>query len=564
MNAQGPFRLETEVIGSLPVINHFIRRLRLDEILERRLTTARPRKVSLARCAGLLLRNILVQRKPVYSLREWTARYCPALLKLTHDQATSINDDRIGEALDALFDADRASLLTEIVVTVIKEFKLDLAQLHNDATSITFSGVYKDATGEMRRGKTALNITHGHNKDHRPDLKQLLWFLTVTADGSVPIHYKVCDGNTSESPTHREIWDVLRMLVGRPDFMYVADCKLCSSKNLMYIDSNGGRFITVIPENWKEDAWFREHIQTNKVDWVEVERTQKNKDSAQLDTWRMVESPMRSSDGFRVVWVWSSQKEEQDCLRRQGFMERVILKLEQLETRLRSPKNRLRSREAVIEAADDAIGEVARRWVEYELVEEEESTFRQEKRGRPGSGTKYKRIVKKKFHVEWHPRKENIEYDARTDGMFPLITNAEDLPLKDILGKYKYQPQLEKRHEQLKTIYEVAPVLLKSVTRIEGFLFVYFLALLVQAIIEREVRLGMKKAKLESLPLYPEDRECAAPTTSRILEIFDNVQIHRLWAEDELVQVFRTELLDLQKQVLSLAGVPANAYAPDG
>jgi len=97
----------------------------------------------------------------------------------------------------------------------------------------------------------------------------------------------------------------------------------------------------------------------------------------------------------------------------------------------------------------------------------------------------------------------NIDFDARSDGMFPLITNCEDLSLVEILDKYKYQPWLEKRHEQLKTVYKVAPVLLKSVTRIEGLLFVFFLAMLIQALIEREVRMGMKKNGLGSISIYP-------------------------------------------------------------
>ncbi|MCG7850560.1 MAG: hypothetical protein MIO93_15490, partial [ANME-2 cluster archaeon] len=128
------------------------------------------------------------------------------------------------------------------------------------------------------------------------------------------------------------------------------------------------------------------------------------------------------------------------------------MKLEQLETRLRNPRTRLRSRDAVIEAADKALGEFAHRWVDYEILEEKENIFKQEKRGRPNSNTKYKYIVQKRFHVTWSPRKENIDFDARSDGMFPLITNCVDLSLVEILDKYKYQPWLEKRHEQLKTV----------------------------------------------------------------------------------------------------------------
>jgi transposase len=564
MDPQDGLRLETKLIGPLPIINHFIRRLHLDELISRRLTTARSRKVDPATCIGILLRNIIVQRRPVYGIREWALRFRPDLLGITHDQLESINDDRIGAALDALFDTDRASLLTEVVVMAIKEFGLDLSQLHNDATSITLFGDYKEANGDMKRGKKSMKITYGHNKDHRPDLKQLLWFLTVTADGAVPIHYKACDGNTGESPTYRETWDVLRMLVGRPDFIYVTDCKLCSNENLMHIHSNGGRFITVIPRNWSEDAWFRGHIQKNKVDWIEIERSQETANGQNADVWRMVESPMRSSQGFRVVWAWSTRKEDLDRRSRQSLIHRAIIKLEQLETRLRSPKNKLKSKEAVIEAADAALGDIANRWVEYEITEKEESKFRQEKPGRPSPTTNYKRLVKTKFHVEWRPRKENIEFDACSDGMFPLITNCEDLSLKDVLDKYKFQPWLEKRHEQLKTVLAVAPILLKSVTRIEGLLFVYFMALLVQAVIEREVRLAMVKNGLKTVPIYPETRECEMPTTSRMLELFALMELHKLWSDGKLMKVFRTELDDIQKQVLFLAGVSTDAYTLEG
>jgi hypothetical protein len=42
--------------------------------------------------------------------------------------------------------------------------------------------------------------------------------------------------------------------------------------------------------------------------------------------------------------------------------------------------------------------------------------------------------------------------------------------------------------------------------RIEALFTLYFLALLVQALIERELRLAMARQKIEELPLYPEQR----------------------------------------------------------
>jgi hypothetical protein len=117
---------------------------------------------------------------------EWAAPFDPLLLGLDAEEVALFNDDRVGRALDQLFDADRASLLTRLMLGVIGEFGVDCSQLHNDSTSLTLSGAYRSADGYQRAGKPTPAAAHGHNKDHRPDLKQLLWILTVSADGAVP------------------------------------------------------------------------------------------------------------------------------------------------------------------------------------------------------------------------------------------------------------------------------------------------------------------------------------------------------------------------------------------
>jgi transposase len=171
----------------------------------------------------------------------------PALLGLLPAEGARLTDDQVGRALDRLFDADRATLLTQVVVRAVRAFGVDLAQLHNDSTTVTFTGEYRQARGRTLRGQRALAIGHGHNKDHRPDLKQLLFVLTVSADGAVPIHYRACDGNTEDRTTHVQTWEVLRALTGRPNFLYVADSKLCAQETLRYIEARQGRFITVVP-----------------------------------------------------------------------------------------------------------------------------------------------------------------------------------------------------------------------------------------------------------------------------------------------------------------------------
>ena len=121
---------------------------------------------------------------------------------------------------------------------------------------------------------------------------------------------------------------------------------------------------------------------------------------------------------------------------------------------------------------------------------------------------------------------------------------------------------IEKRFEQLKTVLEVAPVFLKNEGRIEALFTLYFLALLVQALIERELRLAMKREAIEHRPLYPEQRQCVHPTTEQVLRLFSLAQRHTLINGASPVQVFDAELTDLQHQVLKLLGVPLAAYRP--
>jgi hypothetical protein len=45
---------------------------------------------------------------------------------LEPEQLRLLNDDRVGRALDRLFDTDRQALLTDLVVRMVREFKVAL------------------------------------------------------------------------------------------------------------------------------------------------------------------------------------------------------------------------------------------------------------------------------------------------------------------------------------------------------------------------------------------------------------------------------------------------------
>ena len=102
-------------------------------------------------------------------------------------------------------------------------------------------------------------------------------------------------------------------------------------------------------------------------------------------------------------------------------------------------------------------------------------------RGRPGKHTRYETRTRKIYSLTWTRNLRALRREASVDGLFPLL--------------------------------------FKKVTRIEANLFVFFIFLILQALIEREVRSKMSEDGLKSLLLYPEEREADRPTTNKIIKI---------------------------------------------
>lgn len=566
MSESSDFELQSQEIGALPIVNHFLERLHFSELLCDHLPPADVRaQLNSVEALGVLVRNLILSKEPLYSQREWANRKVPELVGLRPEQITLINDDRIGRGLDRLFDADRSALLTDFVVHMLQEFDVELEQLHNDSSTITLQGEYKEADGRLVRGKPTVAADRGHNKDHRPDLKQLLWILTVSADGAVPVHFKVSDGHTEDSTTHIETWNLLQRLVGHPRFLYVADCKLCTRDNLRHINKEQGWFLTILPRSRKEDGLFRDWLQTNTPNWVEVDRKPHSRlVEGPAEVLMALESPIPDADGFRIIWVLSSEKKERDFLARKGCMERAWKDLDELRARLDGARCRYKMKEGIAKAADEIIARCGvGRWISYQIERVDQATFHQEKRGRSGTNTRWRRTLKARFQLTVTGNLENIEYDTRCDGIFPLITNrnAPDLTMHDALHAYKSkQPFIEQRHDLLKNVLDVMPVLLKSISRLEALLFVQYVALTVQALIERELRRAMASRGVEQLPMYPEQRRCKAPTADRVLEIFSALQCHRLSKNGTTVQRFDPDLTWMQQKLLQLLGVPVSAF----
>jgi transposase len=180
-------------------------------------------------------------------------------------------------------------------------------------------------------------------------------------------------------------------------------------------------------------------------------------------------------------------------------------------------------------------------------------------RGRPGPNTKYRTCIQTSYLLSWETDKKALRQEKNVDGIFPLLTTDDSLSAKSVLLSYKYQPRLEKRFTQFKSVHEAAPLLFKKIERVEAIMFLFFLSLMIQAIIEREVRLKMKEEGIKTLPIYPESRDAYHPTTSKILDTFEGISSYKVTIEGR-AREFRDSLTQTQETILRLLNIDINDF----
>ncbi len=330
---------------------------------------------------------------------------------------------------------------------------------------------------------------------------------------------------------------------------------------MQYLHSRRGRFVTILPRTRREDAQFRAKLLADPdgLAWDHLYDVT-HEDNEVVDRLRVCRDDGVSAEGFRLLWFHSRRKVERDAAARAHAIDRTQQELAKLRERLHSPKTRFRDRAKVERAVDELLeSRGTARWVRVEIHQRQKETFKQTQRGRPGSNTQYVRQLSTRYSLSISVDRKQVAEEERTDGLFPLICNVPEMSPEALLRAYKRQPLIEKRFSQFKTDFEVAPVYLKEVSRIQSLLSVYFFVLLRQTLLERELRRAMSDAELESLPLYRERRKCRTPTTRRVLDLFEPVQRHELRIEGES-EVYLTELTPLQRKIATLLGVSPRNY----
>lgn len=540
------------ILGPLPLIHIIAQRMRLTEVLSMHIHKHGNDMIDPVQTLLLLIYNLVISKSPLYELEEWCSRFDLKRIGI-EGQNGVFSDDRFGKALDKLFNADRATLMTDLVVSYTRAFDVNLDQLHNDSTTVKAYGDYPGKTD------SGFELKRGHSKDHRPDLKQLVFSLTISADCAVPVHHRCYPGNRTDDTTHIETWKTLHALFGRTDFLYVADAKLCTESQLEYIVSAGGRVVTIVPETWKSVVDFkcelRLKVKSKKIIWRRIKPGSVNED----EYFSVYNVDCRSPSGHRIHWIYSSEKKIRDRDSREERLEKAEKTLTLLNTQVN--KGNYKSYDEIKNTINTILDEKnVTSLLEYEIVTVTYSQKEQVGRGRPGATTKYHIVTNSNFSIRWYRNKKNIQQDSRIDGVFPLLCTDDTLTSKEVLKAYKFQPRLEKRFTQFKSIHNAAPLLFKKIERVEANMFAFFIALSLQALLEREIRKNMITAKHEKMYIYPEDRECKAPTASILFDRFSHVSRYEIVENGKVVEHYKDELTDAQKEILSILKIPENEF----
>lgn len=316
----------TKKVDVFPMAKYYIDQLGVYDLFAKYVLKPKCCPVELSQILSIMVSNIICASQPLYKIEHWVTNYMDGISESGRN-ASDYNDDQLAKNLDRLFDADRNSLMTELSANAIKVHQLETNQIHNDSTSITFKGAYKDEDPE------AVNLKNGFNKDYRPDCKQIVFGLNITADGNVPVSFELFDGNRTDDTTHIPNWNALRDFLEQEDFIYIADCKLCSEKNLNHIHEHGGTFITILPKNRTEAKDFYELLKTASVAWEYAYEAEDSREKSNFITYQTYEGEC-SKNGFRIVWVHSSAKEIQDKNRRDNRIAKAEAQLMELAARL--------------------------------------------------------------------------------------------------------------------------------------------------------------------------------------------------------------------------------------
>jgi transposase len=522
--------------------------LRIAERIDSLLPVHEARVVSPGRAVvALILNGLGFTNRRLYLTPQFFASKPVERLLDAPISAQDLNDYTLGHALDDLSHYGVSRLFGTVAFGIALDHNLLGGLAHLDTTSISVSGEYEQASSEEGE-PSVIQLTHGHSKDKRPDLKQAVLSLVVNGPSQMPIWMDALDGNSSDKKSFHETIAKVRAFQKQinldADFKWVADSALYSSGSLLA--ANDYLWLTRVPETIAEAKdWVSREDES--ISWISGEGTYKYAEKLSV----------HGNVPQRWVLVYS----EQAYAREKKTLEKNLAKE---EAALKKEIGRLGRH--VFGCEKDAELELEKLAKEYPLYRFQGQLIPVKKyahKGKPAAGEK---AILLGYTIDLVLERNEEAVNARLNkkGRFILATNdmdAENFPAARMLKEYKAQQGVERGFRFLKDPwFMVDSVFLKSQRRIEALMMVMTLCLLVYNLAQYRMRDKLKTVG-ETLPNQL-NKEVQNPTLRWIFQIMEGLGIGRLQVGSDdsggmRVRELVTNMTPLRKKIIRLFGPTA-------
>ena len=573
----------TKRLDHLPVIGLVLQRLGIAKLIDDRVPEDPRRRVSTGRCVEAMILAILMGRHTLYRVNELLEPWDLLVgLGWSVDPA-SLHDNRLGRSLDATFGIGLTSLLTGVVLNGVRGFQLDLEQLHLDYTSVSVHGEYPygEEPEDPDDPLAVPFVTRGYSRDYRPDLKQIVFGLVVSADGAVPVLGRAASGNRSEPLETRFMLGQLAKILPDPKgTILVGDSKLFSGETLLLAGRQGLTLLTMLPRSvglWDEVYLLfqaarnaGEELTILKAVYPPAEVCESEPPAPEKEwrgrsfdvtyTWKEDEPKEGPATGrqhefaLRALVVESSSLRDQktESVARRRDRERV--KLERAVARLEK-----RTFHCEADAREAAHAVVARCGPQFHVMHHDvvadRVPIKRAGRGRPPKDQppRYEQVWQVRVVLELDAQAVALAVDR--ESCFVLVTTVpvKERSDRELFQAYQNQSSVEGSFRWAKHPMAVAPIFLKSEERIAALGLVYVLALMVYALIQREVR----RLLVEHGDRFPGNRGLTkTPTTEVVFRLFEGLDTIHQGPPTPLNPAVVTNITEAQVQALELLQHP--------
>jgi transposase len=547
--------VQTQAVGFAPILRYYFDRCGIAKIIDEHVELDPRRKIlTHGQAAVAMITAILFQVMQLYRICKFASEKTVLKVLLPQIEADQYFDDRLADTLNALFGHGLGDLDMLITANMIDVFNIESFACHNDTTSVSMYG-----NADNNKTEQSIQITYGHSKKQRKDLKQFVWSMSVSSDHAFPLFQKAYSGNTADVTTYVEQWQRLIDLIGRRDFLYVADSKLICHQSMAHIHDNDGYFVAPAPMYESYKKVFEDALDNHDRQWL-------------------IEYKGRFNRGFEVPINFKYQNKDYRLrmivlfdhglfTRKQKTLQNRVNKtqkaFEQISTKLNRYK--LKSYDAI----DKACSAILKRhhtkaFFTYRIINEPITTYKNKHRGRPSKKVKPEQVavVEDHFKIELILDQNALQQAFSRCGYYPLLTNqsSDQLSIEDAMLAHKKQYKSEHTFRRAKGPYSIEPVYLHTPERIEAFLLLFKIALQMVVLIERTARKNIRERDYGLDNFMPNRVDVRNPRSEYMLKEFEDIVKGELPLPDGNTYGFVSELNALQRDILSVLEVPINYY----